>query len=59
MKLFSVSRILFCLLSLFVLSAASSAEVLKIVVNDAIHPITDEYMAAPSPKLHATRIRLC
>ena len=44
MKLFSVSRILFCLLSLFVLSAASSAEVLKIVVNDAIHPITDEYI---------------
>ncbi len=44
MKLSSVSRILFCLLSLFVLSAASSAEVLKIVVNDAIHPITDEYI---------------
>jgi len=44
MKLFSVSRILFCLLSLFVLSAASSAEVLKIVVNDAIQPITDEYI---------------
>ena len=44
MKLSSVSRILFCLLSLFVLSAASSAEVLKIVVNNAIHPITDEYI---------------
>src|SRR5271156_4534484 len=44
MKLFFASRILFCLLSLFVLSAASSAEVLKIVVNDAIHPITDEYL---------------
>jgi membrane-bound serine protease (ClpP class) len=31
-------------LLLFILSAASSAEVLKIVVNDSIHPITDEYI---------------
>jgi membrane-bound serine protease (ClpP class) len=31
-------------LLLFVLCAASSAEVLKIVVNDSIHPITDEYI---------------
>src|SRR6202023_1969098 len=31
-------------LLLFVLSTASSAEVLKIVVDDAIHPITDEYI---------------
>jgi len=31
-------------LLLLVLSAASSAEVLKIVVDDAIHPITDEYI---------------
>src|SRR5271163_1781382 len=44
MKLFFASRVLFCLLGLLVLSAASSAEVLKIVVNDAIHPITDEYL---------------
>src|SRR6202451_3203066 len=44
MKLTFVSRILFCLLGVFVLSAASSAEVLKITVNDAIHPITDEYL---------------
>ena len=29
---------------MFVLCAASSAEVLKIVVNDSIHPITDEYI---------------
>jgi membrane-bound serine protease (ClpP class) len=29
---------------LLVLSAVSSAEVLKIVVDDAIHPITDEYI---------------
>ncbi len=44
MKLSLVSRILFCLLGVFVLSAASSAEVLKIVVDDAIQPITDEYI---------------
>jgi membrane-bound serine protease (ClpP class) len=31
-------------LLLCVLSAPSSAEVLKIVVNDTIHPITDEYI---------------
>jgi len=31
-------------LLLFMLSASSSAEVLKIVVNDSIHPITDEYI---------------
>jgi membrane-bound serine protease (ClpP class) len=31
-------------LLLCVLCAASSAEVLKIVVNDSIHPITDEYI---------------
>jgi membrane-bound serine protease (ClpP class) len=44
MKLSFVSRILFCLLGIFVLSAAASAEVLKIVVDDAIQPITDEYI---------------
>jgi membrane-bound serine protease (ClpP class) len=47
MKLLLVSRTFFGLLTgllLFVLSAASSAEVLKIVVNDSIHPITDEYI---------------
>jgi membrane-bound serine protease (ClpP class) len=47
MKLFSVSRTLSTFLTgllLFALSAASSAEVLKIVVNDSIHPITDEYI---------------
>ena len=31
-------------LLLFMLSASSSAEVLKIVVDDSIHPITDEYI---------------
>jgi membrane-bound serine protease (ClpP class) len=44
MKSFFASRILSGLLLLFVFSAASCAEVLKIVVNDAIHPITDEYI---------------
>ena len=46
MKLFIGSRIsaLLAGLLLLVLSAASSAEVLKIVVDDAIHPITDEYI---------------
>jgi membrane-bound serine protease (ClpP class) len=47
MKLLSVSRICSSLLAgllLFVLSSAASAEVLKIVVDDSIHPITDEYI---------------
>src|SRR6202142_3719208 len=44
MKPSFVSRTFFALLALFILCAASSAEVLKIVVNDAIHPITDEYI---------------
>jgi membrane-bound serine protease (ClpP class) len=41
--LVSRSRLLVALLFL-VLSSASSSEVLKIVVNDSIHPITDEYI---------------
>jgi len=47
MKLLSVSRICSSLLTgllLLVLSSASYAEVLKIVVDDSIHPITDEYI---------------
>ncbi len=44
MKLSFVSLTLLVPLAVFILSAASSAEVLKIVVNDAIHPITDEYI---------------
>jgi membrane-bound serine protease (ClpP class) len=44
MKQFFAPRILSSLLLLVALSIASSAEVLKIVVNDAIHPITDEYI---------------
>src|ERR1700680_53144 len=47
MKSFFVSRTCSGLLTgllLFVLHTASSAQVLKIVVDDAIHPITDEYI---------------
>jgi membrane-bound serine protease (ClpP class) len=46
MKLLSTSRILCALLIglLFVACNAASAQVLKIVVNDAIHPITDEFI---------------
>jgi len=47
MKLLSVSRTCSSLLAgllLFALSSAASAEILKIVVNDSIHPITDEYI---------------
>jgi membrane-bound serine protease (ClpP class) len=44
MRTFFVPRILFCLLIVFFVSTAASADVLKIVVNDAIHPITDEYI---------------
>jgi membrane-bound serine protease (ClpP class) len=44
MKLPFVSHVSFAVLLLFILSTASSAEVLKIVVNDSIHPITDEYI---------------
>ena len=46
MKLFICPRmsVLLAGLLVLVLSAASSAEVLRIVVDDAIHPITDEYI---------------
>ena len=46
MKRFTVPRIFAVLAGflLLVFSATSSAEVLKIVVDDAIHPITDEYI---------------
>jgi membrane-bound serine protease (ClpP class) len=42
MKMSFVFRTLFVLVTAF--CAAASAEVLKIVVDDAIHPITDEYI---------------
>jgi membrane-bound ClpP family serine protease len=47
MKQFFISRAFFGLVAgllLMVLSPGSSAEVLKVVVNDSIHPITDEYI---------------
>jgi len=40
MKLFSSLR----LLALLIITASSSAEVLRVVVNDTIQPITDEYI---------------
>jgi membrane-bound serine protease (ClpP class) len=48
MKTFSQSRTWYSLMAgllLFALAAPASAEVLKIVVADAIHPITEEYIA--------------
>src|SRR5713101_9139905 len=47
MRLFSVSRVFYSFfagLLLCVPSSPASAEVLKIVVNDTIHPITGEYI---------------
>ena len=47
MKRYQVSRSLYVVLAgwlLLVLSAGSSAQVLKIVVDDTIQPITDEYI---------------
>ena len=40
-----ISRILLALVAVLVFSSVSSAEVLKIVVNDTIQPITEEYIA--------------
>jgi membrane-bound serine protease (ClpP class) len=40
-----ISRILFGLVAALALHSTSSAEVLKIVVNDTIQPITEEYIA--------------
>ena len=45
MKLVSLSRWLWVFGLLLGAAFPSSAEVLKIVVNDAIHPITEEYIA--------------
>src|SRR6202166_3549232 len=42
-------------LLLCVLCAASSAEVLKIVVNDSIHPITDEYIGRAIAEAERTK----
>lgn len=45
MKRAVISRILFSLLALSFLSTHASAGVLKIVVNDTIQPVTEEYIA--------------
>ena len=45
MKANPIPRILLSLVAVLVLHSASSAEVLKIVVNDTIQPITEEYIA--------------
>ncbi len=45
MKSFSIPRFLFGLAAVLALSCAASAEVLKIVVNDTIQPITEEYIS--------------
>ncbi len=41
----TVSRMLLGVLAIFVLSSVSRAEILKIVVNDTIQPITEEYIS--------------
>jgi membrane-bound serine protease (ClpP class) len=45
MKSLPISRVLLGFVAFLVLSCVSSAEVLKIVVNDTIQPITEEYIA--------------
>jgi membrane-bound serine protease (ClpP class) len=45
MKINSIPRIFLGLLAALILSSLSSAEILKIVVNDTIQPITEEYIA--------------
>jgi membrane-bound serine protease (ClpP class) len=45
MKSNPLSRILLSLVAVLVLNSISCAEVLKIVVNDTIQPITEEYIA--------------
>jgi membrane-bound serine protease (ClpP class) len=45
MKSTPISRILLALVAALALGSVSSAEVLKIVVNDTIQPITEEYIA--------------
>jgi membrane-bound serine protease (ClpP class) len=45
MKSILISRILPALVAALVLSSACSAEILKVVVNDTIQPITEEYIA--------------
>jgi membrane-bound serine protease (ClpP class) len=52
MKSDLVSRIVLGLVAALVLCSLSSAEVLKIVVNDTIQPITEEYIARAIDEAH-------
>lgn len=45
MKTGSISRIVLGIVAALALSSTSFAEVLRIVVNDTIQPITEEYIA--------------
>ncbi|MGA7657933.1 MAG: ATP-dependent Clp protease proteolytic subunit, partial [Methylocella sp.] len=45
MKRNRIPRVLLSLVAALILSSISSAEVLKVVVNDTIQPITEEYIA--------------
>ena len=45
MKPSVISRLLPALVVVLILASASRAEVLKIVVNDTIQPITEEYIS--------------
>jgi len=45
MKVPAVSQIFFLFVALFLLASVSSAEVLKIVVDDTIQPISEEYIS--------------
>jgi membrane-bound serine protease (ClpP class) len=45
MKSIPISRIVLGLAAALILSSVASAEVLKIVINDTIQPITEEYIA--------------
>ena len=45
MKSTVIARIFLGLVAAFILSSVSSAEILKIVINDTIQPITEEYIA--------------
>src|ERR1700738_5528690 len=45
MKNILIARIFFCLAAAVVLCAPAPAQVLRVVVNDTIQPITEEYIA--------------
>src|SRR5580704_5124565 len=45
MKRTSISRIFLGLAAALLLSSSASAQILKVVINDTIQPITEEYIA--------------